>query len=67
MGKVLQNLIALNIDLFGVSALAFGMMVLWSRATRGKWPNRTKVAVFAGVCVACWIIGNLSFFYFRAH
>ena len=67
MNESAENLLALNIDLFGVAALALGMMVLWSRATRGKWPNRKRVMVLSGVCLFCWILGNISYFYFRSH
>jgi hypothetical protein len=67
MNEAAENLLALNIDLFGVAALTLGMMVMWSRATRGKWPNRKRVMVLSGVCLFCWILGNISYFYFRSH
>ena len=67
MTDTAQNLLALNIVLFGVVVIGLGLMIVWSRATRGVWPGRRKVLLLSGINLSIWIGANLLFFYFRSH
>jgi hypothetical protein len=67
MTEGLQNLLALNIVAFGVVVITLGLMVSWSRMTRGVWPGRKKVIVLLGINLGLWIYTNIMFFYFRSH
>jgi hypothetical protein len=69
IGKIAKVLIPLNIFLFGVAVVTLAMMVLWSRATRGRWPTRRRFMVLSGICLVIWMTGNVFFlyFHFRAH
>jgi small-conductance mechanosensitive channel len=62
-----QNLLALNIVLLGVVAIGLGLMVLWSRLTRGKWPSRKKLIFLSGINLGIWFCANIMYFYFRSH
>jgi hypothetical protein len=67
MTEGVQNLLALNIVLFGALVIGLGLMVLWSRATRGVWPDRKKVIFLSGVNLSIWLCANILYFYFRSH
>jgi hypothetical protein len=67
MTEGVQNLLALNIVLFGAVAIGLALMVFWSRATTGVWPDRRKVILLSGVNLFIWVSANILYFYFRAH
>jgi hypothetical protein len=62
-----QNFLAMNIVMLVAVTLTFGMMVLWARATRGRWPSRRRIGLTAGFCLLLWLFGNLLYLYFRFH
>ena len=67
MSDAKQNLLALNIVLFIVMSIGWGLMTLWSRTTRGVWPNRKKVILLLGLNLLFWFFGNIMYFYFKSH
>jgi len=67
MSETTQTFLSLNIDLFVVATISFGLMIWWSRKTRGVWPHRRKIILQLGICIVFWLLGNLSYFYFRSH
>jgi hypothetical protein len=62
-----EDLLILGVGLLLVALLTLGMMVLWSRAVRGRWPSGRKIRIFSGVCIFIWIFGFASYFYFKSH
>lgn len=67
MTRELQNLLVLNVVLFGTALLTGVMMVLWARATRGRWPSHRRIQFTVGYCLLVWLFGNMAYFYFRSH
>jgi len=62
--KIANDLVPMNIVMFGVVFLTFFMMIMWSRTTRGKWPSRKKAFLLSGICLSIWLFGNACYFYF---
>jgi len=67
MNETVQNLLVLNICVFGVVAITLALQILWSRATRGVWPSRNKVMFLSGLNLFIWLSSNILYFYFRSH
>jgi hypothetical protein len=67
MTESVQNLLALNIDAVVVVAITLGLMVLWSRTTRGVWPSWKKFILLLGFNLGLWFFTNIMYFYFRSH
>jgi hypothetical protein len=62
---MLQQLLIINIICGGVAVLGVLMSIFWSRAVRGFWPSRKKIAILSAIFVGIWLLQDVFYFYLK--